>query len=147
VAMSACRHAASSPLAGEDRGEGFPLPDWAAVARKKFDAALAEDLNIAESLGALFDMVHAGNKAMDAGEVTPDQAAAVLSLLCEFDKVLGFLSRPGETIPQEAVKLLEQRQAARKAKNWAEADRVRDALAALGWVVQDTPQGPKLKRK
>jgi len=123
------------------------LPDWAAVARKKFDAALAEDLNIAESLGALFDMVHAGNKAMDAGEVTPDQAAAVLSLLGDFDKVLGFLVKPEETIPEEAVRLLEQRQAARASRNWAEADRVRDALAVLGWVVQDTPQGPKLKKK
>lgn len=122
-------------------------PEWAATARKKFDAALAEDLNIAESLGSLFDMVHAGNRAMDAGEVTAAQAAAVAALLGEFDKVLGFLARPEETIPDEAVRLLEQRQAARKAKNWAEADRVRDALSLLGWVVQDTPQGPKLKRK
>lgn len=124
-----------------------PLPDWAETARRRFDAALAEDLNVAESLGALFDMVHAGNKAMDAGQVTPVQAAAVIALMESFDRVLGFLAKPEEEIPEAALSLLEQRQQARQARNWAEADRVRDALAALGWVVQDTPQGPKLKRK
>ena len=147
AATAAGPRPASSLLAGEDGGEGVPLPEWAAAAKRKFDAALSEDLNLAESLGALFDMVHAGNRAMDAGEVSPQQAVSVMVLLESLDKVLGFLSKPEEVIPREAMDLLEQRQNARKAKNWAEADRVRDALAALGWVVQDTPQGPKLKRK
>jgi cysteinyl-tRNA synthetase len=70
-----------------------------------------------------------------------------LQLWGEFDRVLGFLVKPAETIPQDALDLLELRQQARQSKNWAEADRVRQELAALGWVIQDTPQGPKLKRK
>jgi cysteinyl-tRNA synthetase len=123
------------------------LPDWAETARQKFDAALANDLNVAESLGALFDMVHSGNKAMDAGGVGKEQAGAVRDLMAGFDRVLGFLAKPQESASQEALSLLEQRQVARQAKNWAEADRVRNELAALGWVIQDTPQGPKLKRK
>jgi cysteinyl-tRNA synthetase len=123
------------------------LPDWAETARKKFDAALTEDLNIAESLGALFDMVHAGNKAMDAGLLGKEQAGAVRGLMAGFDRVLGFLEKPPESAPEEALRLLEQRQAARQAKNWPEADRVRNELAVIGWVIQDTPQGPKLKKK
>jgi cysteinyl-tRNA synthetase len=117
------------------------------MARKKFDAGLAEDLNIAESLGALFDMVHAGNCAMNAGVVTAEQAGAVIKVIEGFDKVLGFLAKPPEDVPVAALNLLEQRQQARQSKNWAEADRVRNELTALGWIIQDTPQGPKLKRK
>ena len=123
------------------------LPDWAAVAKTRFDDGLAEDLNISESLGALFDMVHAGNRAIDAKSLTPGQAAAVKALLARFDTVLGFLAKPQDTVPAEALALLEQRQQARQAKNWAEADRVRNELATLGWIIQDTPQGPRLKKK
>jgi cysteinyl-tRNA synthetase len=134
------------PVAADDPG-GRDLPDWASIMKARFEAGLADDLNISESLGALFDLVHAGNRAMDARTLTPVQAATVLQLWGEFDRVLGFLVKPAETIPQDALDLLELRQQARQSKNWAEADRVRQELAALGWVIQDTPQGPKLKRK
>jgi cysteinyl-tRNA synthetase len=134
-------------IAAQSVSPGAALPDWAEAARLKFDSALAEDLNIAESLGALFDMVHAGNKAMDAGLLGREQAGSVRDLMVGFDRVLGFLSKPQESVPEEALRLLEQRQAARLARNWPEADRVRNELAAMGWVIQDTPQGAKLKRK
>ena len=135
-----------STVAADLRGGGI-LPDWAELARQKFDAGLAEDLNISESLGALFDMVHAGNRAMDGKALAPEQAAAVKGLLARFDRVLGFLAKPVDEVPAEALTLLELRQQARQTKNWAEADRVRNELATLGWIIQDTPQGPKLKRK
>ncbi len=126
---------------------GSELPDWAASLKAKFDDGLADDLNISESLGALFDLVHAGNRAIDAKSLSPAMAAAVVALLSGFDSVLGFLAKPAEEVPEEALKLLELRQQARQSKNWPEADRVRNELALLGWVIQDTPQGPKLKRK
>jgi len=126
---------------------GGESPDWAAIMKVKFDAGLADDLNISESLGALFDLVHAGNRAIDAKTISGDQAVAVLRMLAEFDAVLGFLAKPEEVVPAEAIHLLERRQHARQTKNWSEADRVRNELAALGWIIQDTPQGPKLKRK
>ena len=123
------------------------LPEWASAAREKFDAGLADDLNVSESLGALFDLVHAGNRAIDAQALSGAAADAVVALLERFDLVLGFLAKPAEQVSPEALQLLERRQQARQAKEWAEADRVRNELAALGWVIQDTPQGPKLKRK
>jgi len=126
---------------------GGGLPDWAELAREKFDAGLADDLNISESLGALFDMVHAGNRAIDSKALSAGDAGAVQALLTRFDTILGFLAKPADTVPVEALNLLELRQQARQTKNWAEADRVRNELAILGWIIQDTPQGPKLKRK
>ena len=132
--------------AGDARGGGT-LPEWAETARNRFDAGLADDLNVSESLGALFDLVHAGNRAIDAKTLSAVDAGAVQTLLARFDTVLGFLSKPQEVAPAEALSLLELRQQARQTKNWAEADRVRNELATLGWIIQDTPQGPKLKRK
>ena len=132
--------------AGDARGGGT-LPEWAETARNRFDAGLADDLNVSESLGALFDLVHAGNRAIDAKTLSAVDAGAVQALLARFDTVLGFLSKPQESAPAEALSLLELRQQARQTKNWAEADRVRNELATLGWIIQDTPQGPKLKRK
>lgn len=126
---------------------GSDVPDFAATLKTKFDAGLADDLNISESLCALFDLVHAGNCAMDAKTITRAQAFSVLEMLVKFETVLGFLFKPADAVPQDALDLLALRQQARQSKNWPEADRVRNALSDLGWVIQDTPQGPKLKRK
>lgn len=133
-------------VATDLRGGG-DLPEWASAAKVRFDGGLADDLNVSESLGALFDMIHAGNRAMDAKALSSAQAGAVRQLLADFDRVLGVLEKPQDAVPEAATKLLELRQQARQAKNWAEADRVRNELAGLGWIIQDTPQGPKLKRK
>lgn len=126
---------------------GGELPDWAAIMKAKFESGLADDLNISEALGSLFDLVHAGNRAIDAKTIAPSEAVAVLQLLSTFDTVLGCLAKPAEVIPEEALHWLELRQQARQSKNWTEADRVRNELLSLGWIIQDTPQGPKLKRK
>jgi cysteinyl-tRNA synthetase len=123
------------------------LPAWAVTSREKFTTALDDDLNISEALAALFDLVYAGNKALNDKSVPVGEVWAVLALLDEWDQVLGFIRPPEETADPEAVTMLELRQQARQNRNWTEADRLRDELAARGWVVQDTPQGPKLKRK
>lgn len=132
-------------LARTFSGEG-ELPDWAVIMKGRFEAGLAADLNISESLGALFDLAHAGNRAMDAKTLSGEQAAAVVGMLKKFDAVLGCLAKPAEDVPPAALHLLELRQQARQARNWPEADRVRQELSTLGWIIQDTPQGPKLKR-
>ena len=60
--------------------------------------------------------------------------------------MLGILELPEEEVSSEVKELLEARSIARTEKNWAESDRIRDALAALGWTVKDTPEGPKLRK-
>ena len=131
--------------AGEEAG-AVRLPDWAEKFRADFQAALDDDLNISGGLGALFDLVHAGHKAIDENKLTPGEAGATAALLDEVDRVLAFLEPEKTEVDEEAVKIMELRQQARKARNWAEADRLRDELAARGWVVQDTAQGPVLKK-
>jgi cysteinyl-tRNA synthetase len=110
---------------------------------KQFSAALDDDLNIAGGLGALFDGVHKGNKAFPMDSKT---ALAVSNLWKQLDTVLGFLEPPKEEIPAELIEMAEARVEAKKNKDWAEADRLRDEVSAAGWTIQDTPTGPKLKK-
>ncbi|MBL7012771.1 MAG: cysteine--tRNA ligase [Kiritimatiellales bacterium] len=126
-----------------DEKEPGDLPDWAATLSEKFEAALDDDLNIAGALGALFDGVHAGNKEFP---MSGNAALAVSNLWKKLDTVLGFLEPPKEEVPAELIEMAEARATAKANKDWAEADRLRDAVAAAGWTIQDTPTGPKLKK-
>ena len=132
--------------AGASREEA-PLPVWADTAKMQFAAALDDDLNISGALGSVFDMVHVGNKALDDGAVSAGQAWSTLALFEGFDTVLGLLRPRDEQVEPEVLAIVELRQQARKSKNWAEADRLREELAARGWTVKDTAKGPELKRK
>ena len=130
---------------GEESGP-VTLPAWAEKFRADFQAALDDDLNISGGLGALYDLIHAGHKALDENKLSPGEAGATGTLLEDVNRVLGFLEPEKSEVDTEAVKIMELRQQARKARNWPEADRLRDELAARGWVVQDTAQGPVLKK-
>ena len=122
------------------------VPPWAETAARRFREALDNDLGISEALAAIFDMVHEGNRAMDAGQPGGDPGAA-LATLAEFDRVLGLLTKPEDDVSPEVRQLLEERASARVAKNWPASDRIRDRLATLGWEVKDTPAGPKLRKR
>jgi len=125
---------------------GGELPVWAEKAKESFESALDDDLNIAGALAALFDMVHDGNRAMDAGELDWS-ADAVLDLMKSFDSVLGVLDKPaGEGIDDAVQVMLDERAQARADRNWAESDRIRDALKDMGWEVRDSAEGQKVKK-
>lgn len=109
-------------------------------------AALDEDLNIAAAWGLVFVWVRDLNRKLADRELTPAQAAGALAAWVRLDQVFG-LNRPAETAaPPEVVRLLEERQAARKARDFKQSDLLRDAIKAAGWVIEDTPQGAKLKK-
>ncbi len=130
----------------ECKTTGAGLPVWGETAKTGFEAALDDDLNIAEALARLFDMAHAGNRAMDTDDMDWS-AAAVLELIRSFDAVLGVLEKPTVAVNSEVNDLLDARAQARTEKNWAESDRIRDALSDMGWEVRDAPEGQKVKRK
>jgi cysteinyl-tRNA synthetase len=130
----------------KDAKGGGEFPEWAARARDGFKAAMDDDLNISGALGVLFDMVRDGNKALDAKEVEPSEAATALAFYDGLDAVLGLLKPPTAEMDPEIQALVDERQAARKAKNWAESDRLRDEIARRGWEIKDSPQGPKLRK-
>ena len=118
------------------RGES---PDELAAHRDAFFDALAEDFNTARALPALYEWIGAANKLPEG---TGD------GHLREMLGVLGLesLLSEEEGAPSEAVELAERREEARTAKDWAEADRLRDELRDMGWEVRDGPQGPELVR-
>jgi cysteinyl-tRNA synthetase len=126
--------------------EAGELPEWAQNTRARFAEAMDDDMNISGAMAAVFDTVHAGNKAMLDAPITGSQAVAVSNLWKELDAVLGLLIPQQEEISPEVNELLEARTVARAEKNWGESDRIRDRLAELGWTVKDTPEGPKLRK-
>ena len=116
--------------------------------KAKFIAAMEDDLNTADAIAALFELVRDINVAVAADE-KPGKAAlaAAAELFGELTDVLGLLyERKNEDLDSEIEALIEARTAARKAKNWAEADRIRDELKARNIVLEDTPQGVKWHR-
>jgi cysteinyl-tRNA synthetase len=133
-----------------------PLPLWAEEAQAAFEKAISDDLNMPEALAALFGLIRDGNTALDAAASgdgrSPSghafEAARCLELLRAFDAVFGFIfsAKADEALPADVQAQLDARAAARKAKQWAESDRIRDALRAAGWEVKDTPQGQKVRR-
>jgi len=125
-------------------------PAWAAEGAAAFDAAVFDDLNLPEALAALYGVVREGNAALRAGAVTPSGAAAVARLLRRFDRVLGVLAFGRvreEAVPDGIRALADARDAARARKDWAESDRLRDALAAAGWEVRDSRDGQNLRKR
>jgi cysteinyl-tRNA synthetase len=111
-----------------------------------FFEALDEDLNISGAMGQLFDLIRESNGALDHGELTSGAAASLQAAWQRINSVLA-LHRDEQVAPPEVLELVEQRQKARAEKNWAESDRLRDAIAALGWIVKDTKESPKLSPK
>jgi cysteinyl-tRNA synthetase len=138
-------HATVMEAVGTEADAG-DLPAWAANTRERFAAAMDDDMNISGAMAAIFDTVHAGNKAMAETPLSGKQALAVSNLWKELDAVLGLLIPQEESVPAEVSELLEARGVARAEKNWQESDRIRDRLAELGWTVKDTPEGPKLRK-
>lgn len=111
--------------------------------RQRFDDAMDDDLNTADAIGVLFELIRAVNTAVEAGP-TQAFAKACKDMITEFTDVLGLLyNREADDLDSQVEAMIEARQAARKAKNFAEADRIRDALKDMGIELMDTPQGVK----
>jgi cysteinyl-tRNA synthetase len=119
-------------------------PDAALLQR--FTDAMDDDLNVSAGWAVLFDWVRDTNRALAAGQLSATQAAAGLAAWQKIDSAFGVGQRQDAEAPPEIVQLLEDRQAARKAKDFKQSDALRDELKAKGWAIEDTPKGPRLKR-
>jgi cysteinyl-tRNA synthetase len=122
-------------------------------AAEAFAGHIADDLNTAAALGIMFDLVRALNSAIDAGELSAADAPAVRATFERFDRVFGVLSlrRTEDERPPVPVDEIEQliaaRKAARLARNFAEADRIRNDLDVRGILLEDTGSVTRWKRK
>jgi cysteinyl-tRNA synthetase len=115
--------------------------------KKEFIAALDDDLNISRALSGLFALVGDLNADIDRGRLSHGDAAAILARLQELDEVLGVMTGPRPHLAPALEALLQQREEARKRRDWAEADRLRRELADAGLEVLDTPSGPQWRRR
>jgi cysteinyl-tRNA synthetase len=127
---------------GEGETEDTPSPAVSDL-REKFLGAMDDDLNTAQAIGYLFEIVRIINSEMESGA---DHAVlrADRGALRELSDILGLLQHTGdvdESVPEEIVKMVQERSDARDAKNWGLADELRAAIAEAGYVVEDTETG------
>lgn len=119
--------------------------DRADEAVRRFDAAMDDDLNTADALGAIFEHVRDMNSTLTSasGKQAIQKGLDALGVMTG---VLGLLNRRDGQIPEEILAMVEARQAARKAKDFKESDRLRDEITSRGFILEDTPKGPKVRR-
>jgi cysteinyl-tRNA synthetase len=116
------------------------------AARAAFAAGLEDDLNISEALAATFDLVRELNSRVAARSLSTADAARGAAAIRELDSVLGVLEDASDELDAELTAMLEARVKARSDRDWARSDELRDALAAVGIVVEDTPDGQRWRR-
>ena len=130
---------------GEMGEKETALLDKVKAVREGFDAAMDDDMNTANAIGQLFELVREANAALD--ENSPKAAAkAVLDTMDELCAVLGILRRKTDEKDDEVEALLAQRAEARANKNWAESDRLRDLIISMGYTLKDTKQGQQITK-
>jgi cysteinyl-tRNA synthetase len=117
--------------------------------RSRFIEAMDDDFNTADAIAVLFELAREAN-TMTAPERKPSKrlASEALGMFEELAGVLGLIygEEQDQNLEAEVEALIEARQTARKEKNWAEADRIRDRLKELGIILEDTPQGVKWRK-
>ncbi|NLD82562.1 MAG: cysteine--tRNA ligase [Clostridiales bacterium] len=136
------KNAKDHPLSAEEEA----LLARASQAAARFDEAMDDDLNTADALSAIFEMVKDANVSLNA-DSSKAAVEKTLQALTELTGVLGLLSQQAEEkLPDDIQALADARAQARKDKNWARSDELRDALKAAGYLVEDTKQGQKITK-
>lgn len=117
-------------------------------ARSEFEAAMDDDFNTAAALAAIHDMVREVNSLVAAGDLCEAERGLVLDAIDAFDSVLGIFDRGSlQTLETEIELLIEERQEARRRRDFARSDAIRDELIERGIVLEDTKDGVRWKRK
>lgn len=111
----------------------------------KFIEAMEDDLNTADALGGIFELVRELNLYF-TGRNSKQAAKEALDALDRLLNVLGLIRKEEGGIPGEVARLLEERMQARKQKDFKKSDELRDAIKSLGYEVKDTPEGPKVTK-
>lgn len=131
-------------------GNGSEAEKIVLAGKHAFENGLADDLNISEALAAVFELQREANKLLDSGNLSKAGAEMILAQYRKFDEVFALFEvdavKEEEAIPPEVLEMAEKRCTARAAKDWATADAMRDQLKELGWMVEDSTDGFKVKR-
>ena len=134
------------------RGDGETAPEpsaGAAEARRRFTEAMDDDLNTAQAIGHLFDLVRVLNQEIESG-AQAELLRADGAVLRELLDILGLLANIGgaaAAVPEDVEKLAAERSEARAGRDWARADELRGKIEEAGYVVEDTPEGPVVRKR
>ncbi len=118
-----------------------------ASTKKGFCEAMDDDLNISRALAEISEFVRKVNIMIDRNEIGHEEAEMVYGFMKEINSVLGVFTLERELLPEEIEELIRKRAEARKVRNFAEADRIRDELMEMGIILEDTKEGTRWKRK
>jgi len=112
-----------------------------------FSQSLSQDLNISEALSFLYEFIRQVNHALDANLPSVSDIAKIEQALEKIDSVLGILQKKEEEIPPEIQQLAEERQNARKTKEWQRSDELRALILEKGYLLEDSPTGVRIKKQ
>jgi cysteinyl-tRNA synthetase len=129
--------------------EGTNIDNLLAKSANEYKDALGDDLNISKAFAVLHDLMREINKLLNSNSLSTNNAQEIIKLYKKFDEVLCVLNVDidiKEIIPDEIEKLLTARANARADKNFSESDRIRDELKSMGWQVEDSVDGQRIKK-
>ena len=112
---------------------------------KRFDEAMDDDLNTADAIGAIFELVKDANVSLTASSSKAAVEAALNSFKALTD-VLGLVQKSEDALPADIQAMVDERAAARKAKDWKRSDELRDAIKAAGYILEDSREGQKVRK-
>jgi len=136
-------------LRNADGAENSEIDAKLAGAEHSFKESIGDDLNISGALAAMYNLMRDVNKMLDNDQISAKYAEKIIEIFRKFDQIFAVLNVDAEnndSMPENIAKLAEERQKARAAKDFATSDRVRDELKTLGWIVEDSPEGQRLKK-
>jgi cysteinyl-tRNA synthetase len=136
-------------ITGTTKGSYTQLSGILARERAEFERAMDDDLNTPRAMAALHRAARAVNRAIDMNEVSAKDRPSIHQFFSDLDMVVGILGgeAKAEELPEEAARLMKERDEARANRDWATADSLREQLLVMGIVVEDTPAGTTWKRK
>ena len=111
----------------------------------RFDAAMDDDMNTADAIGAIFELVRDSNANLNAQSAKAAVEAALSSFKALTD-VLGLVQKEEDALPADIQAMVEERAQARKNKDWKRSDELRDAIKAAGYILEDSREGQKVRK-
>ncbi len=116
--------------------------------QKRFEEAMEDDFNTPKAIAEIFKLIHKANSLMSENKLEKEEVKEILGFFRKIDKIFNviFREKPKEKIAKELLDLAKQRKEYRKKGQWEKADEIRREIRRLGWRIEDTKEGPKLKK-